>query len=250
MPPSRPQRGRPETRHASSGSPAAPTRCMMASPIPLRVAADMAGAIRFELRGNRHIAGALHRRDGVFPGPGRQRGATFRRGKDSRGRDCRSGSCVFVFRNEPQRGCAGNGTGSRRHRLEQPAPDRFEPRRRGICGTALSRRARHLQLRRRSRKDDAAVDYRWIGRGHVLAFGSVGDRGDRHVGGGHHLALAASGTNGTGARTERPQADKFRDRSSLLHRGFLLLLAIGVIDSATRMGFLTFLPFLLRGKRG
>jgi FSR family fosmidomycin resistance protein-like MFS transporter len=30
--------------------------------------------------------------------------------------------------------------------------------------------------------------------------------------------------------------------------GFPLLLAIGVIDSATRMGFLTFLPFLLRGK--
>ena len=31
-------------------------------------------------------------------------------------------------------------------------------------------------------------------------------------------------------------------------RGFPLLLAIGVIDSATRMGFLTFLPFLLRAK--
>ena len=31
-------------------------------------------------------------------------------------------------------------------------------------------------------------------------------------------------------------------------RGFRLLLAIGVIDSATRMGFLTFLPFLLKMK--
>jgi len=31
-------------------------------------------------------------------------------------------------------------------------------------------------------------------------------------------------------------------------RGFALLLAIGIIDSATRMGFLTFLPFLLRVK--
>jgi MFS family permease len=30
--------------------------------------------------------------------------------------------------------------------------------------------------------------------------------------------------------------------------GFSVLLAIGVIDSATRMGFLTFLPFLLQGK--
>ncbi len=31
-------------------------------------------------------------------------------------------------------------------------------------------------------------------------------------------------------------------------RGFPLLLAIGILDSATRMGFLTFLPFLLRAK--
>jgi MFS family permease len=31
-------------------------------------------------------------------------------------------------------------------------------------------------------------------------------------------------------------------------RGFALLLSIGIIDSATRMGFLTFLPFLLRIK--
>jgi MFS family permease len=32
------------------------------------------------------------------------------------------------------------------------------------------------------------------------------------------------------------------------HGGFLLLLAIGIIDSATRMSFLTFLPFLLKAK--
>src|SRR6201997_689132 len=32
------------------------------------------------------------------------------------------------------------------------------------------------------------------------------------------------------------------------HTGFALLLTIGIIDSATRMGFLTFLPFLLRAK--
>jgi FSR family fosmidomycin resistance protein-like MFS transporter len=36
--------------------------------------------------------------------------------------------------------------------------------------------------------------------------------------------------------------------TSVMTRGFCTLLAIGVIDSATRMGFLTFLPFLLRGK--
>lgn len=34
----------------------------------------------------------------------------------------------------------------------------------------------------------------------------------------------------------------------LQRRGFGLLLTIGIIDSATRMGFLTFLPFLLRAK--
>src|SRR6516164_6542347 len=34
----------------------------------------------------------------------------------------------------------------------------------------------------------------------------------------------------------------------LVGRGFLLLLAIAMIDSATRMGFLTFLPFLLKDK--
>ncbi|MGC1889189.1 MAG: MFS transporter [Stellaceae bacterium] len=49
-------------------------------------------------------------------------------------------------------------------------------------------------------------------------------------------------------RANRHEAGKVRDRSSLLHNGFPLLLAIGVIDSATRMGFLTFLPFLLRAK--
>src|SRR5437763_1289021 len=35
---------------------------------------------------------------------------------------------------------------------------------------------------------------------------------------------------------------------ALILTGFALLLFIGVIDSATRMGFLTFLPFLLRAK--
>jgi MFS family permease len=38
--------------------------------------------------------------------------------------------------------------------------------------------------------------------------------------------------------------------SSPVKRGFGLLLAIGIIDSATRMAFLTFLPFVLRSKGG
>ena len=64
------------------------------------------------------------------------------------------------------------------------------------------------------------------------------------------LLLLRSGPMERAARTpaNRHEAGEVRDRSSLLHNGFPLLLAIGVIDSATRMGFLTFLPFLLRAK--
>jgi FSR family fosmidomycin resistance protein-like MFS transporter len=53
-----------------------------------------------------------------------------------------------------------------------------------------------------------------------------------------------------GAVHARNQSDisKAHDRAGLLRNGFPVLLAIGVIDSATRMGFLTFLPFLLRAK--
>jgi len=45
--------------------------------------------------------------------------------------------------------------------------------------------------------------------------------------------------------SDRSQA---HDTTGLLHNGFPLLFTIGVIDSATRMGFLTFLPFLLQAK--
>jgi len=46
----------------------------------------------------------------------------------------------------------------------------------------------------------------------------------------------------------QPSKGKTDERIYLSRSGFALLLAIGVIDSATRMGFLTFLPFLLRAK--
>src|SRR6516225_2816236 len=69
------------------------------------------------------------------------------------------------------------------------------------------------------------------------------------VGGGSHLAGAASRADGERSvrAGERHDIGKVRDRASLLHNGFPLLLAIGVIDSATRMGFLTFLPFFPAG---
>ncbi len=50
-------------------------------------------------------------------------------------------------------------------------------------------------------------------------------------------------------RTEAPAPNsKAHERANPPRSGFALLLTIGVIDSATRMGFLTFLPFLLRAK--
>lgn len=50
-------------------------------------------------------------------------------------------------------------------------------------------------------------------------------------------------------RTEIPSKDGAASKpANPPHRGFALLLAIGIIDSATRMGFLTFMPFLLRAK--
>ena len=57
--------------------------------------------------------------------------------------------------------------------------------------------------------------------------------------------LPTTQCSGTDAPLRDPKAG---ERSYPPRRGFLLLLAIGIIDSATRMGFLTFLPFLLRAK--
>jgi FSR family fosmidomycin resistance protein-like MFS transporter len=58
-----------------------------------------------------------------------------------------------------------------------------------------------------------------------------------------HVPTARSG------RTDAPPVSSSADAPvSRPRRGFALLLATGVIDSATRMGFLTFLPFLLRAK--
>ena len=59
--------------------------------------------------------------------------------------------------------------------------------------------------------------------------------------------LAAHGLPSRSVKAEvgsKPESD----RSARSGRGFSLLLAIAMIDSATRMGFLTFLPFLLKMK--
>lgn len=64
------------------------------------------------------------------------------------------------------------------------------------------------------------------------------------------ILLSLSGSEiGHFNRTDSSPGDcKAGERTNLLSSGFVLLLAIGIIDSATRMGFLTFLPFLLRSK--
>jgi MFS transporter, FSR family, fosmidomycin resistance protein len=56
-------------------------------------------------------------------------------------------------------------------------------------------------------------------------------------------------------KTSRPEPDRPTplpdpgiDQRAPPRDGFALLLAIGIIDSATRMGFLTFLPFVLKAK--
>ena len=62
------------------------------------------------------------------------------------------------------------------------------------------------------------------------------------------LLLRPVSSAATARARNRSDRSKTHDLSSLMPNSFPLLLTIGVIDSATRMGFLTFLPFLLRAK--
>jgi MFS family permease len=60
--------------------------------------------------------------------------------------------------------------------------------------------------------------------------------------------LAVRGLPGRGAGAGEAAAKAAADEPPASGRGFPLLLSIAMIDSATRMGFLTFLPFLLKMK--
>ncbi len=81
----------------------------------------------------------------------------------------------------------------------------------------------------------AVMSWRWTG----TAVGIIGVLGAVAI----LLSLRAV-TSVSAVRTPiRPDRGEARDWT-----GFPLLLIIGVIDSATRMGFLTFLPFLLQSK--
>jgi MFS transporter, FSR family, fosmidomycin resistance protein len=60
--------------------------------------------------------------------------------------------------------------------------------------------------------------------------------------------LAVRGLPGWTAEPAKHDASAAAPAAPRQRRGFPLLLAIAMIDSATRMGFLTFLPFLLKSK--
>jgi MFS transporter, FSR family, fosmidomycin resistance protein len=86
----------------------------------------------------------------------------------------------------------------------------------------------------------AVISWRWAG----TAVGVIG-----LLGAGAILLSLRAVTSARAVRTSnRPEQGKAPDWTKLLRGGFPLLLTIGVIDSATRMGFLTFLPFLLQSK--
>jgi FSR family fosmidomycin resistance protein-like MFS transporter len=86
----------------------------------------------------------------------------------------------------------------------------------------------------------AVISWRWTG----TAVGVMG-----LLGAGAIVLLLRAVTPASVLRTPiRSEQDKAPDWTRLLRHGFPLLLTIGVIDSATRMGFLTFLPFLLQSK--
>ncbi len=86
----------------------------------------------------------------------------------------------------------------------------------------------------------AVISWRWTG----TAVGVIG-----LLGAGAILLSLRVVTAASAVRTPiLSEQGKAPDWTKLLRNGFPLLLSIGVIDSATRMGFLTFLPFLLQSK--
>jgi MFS transporter, FSR family, fosmidomycin resistance protein len=86
----------------------------------------------------------------------------------------------------------------------------------------------------------AVMSWRWTG----TAVGVIGLLGAVAI----LLLLRPARLPSTVSAPGRCDREKAADGTKLRRNGFPLLLIIGVIDSATRMGFLTFLPFLLQSK--
>ena len=126
---------------------------------------------------------------------------------------------------------------------------------RGVCRYRRARSPGHLQFRRRSRKDGVARRDRVAAGRDAVALGVGSDRHARPGRGGPDPAAAAALVFASRMRNEcrnaapREAAAGHRPAAQSCQRGgFPLLLAIGVLDSGTRMGFLAFLPFVLRAK--
>ena len=85
----------------------------------------------------------------------------------------------------------------------------------------------------------AVISWRWTG----TVVGVIG-----LLGAGAVLLSLRAVPSASAVAAIRSEQGKAPDWTKLLRNGFPLLLTIGVIDSATRMGFLTFLPFLLQSK--
>ena len=93
--------------------------------------------------------------------------------------------------------------------------------------------ARHLQFRRRYRQNGAAGGSLAAARADALAADARAARRDRARGGAGDLRRSRRAMAGGSRQGRRQTASRIRRRAP----GFPLLLSIGVIDSATRMGF-------------
>ena len=112
---------------------------------------------------------------------------------------------------------------------------------------ALDEGARHLQFRRRHRQDVGAGGGLADAGAAAVAAGARDHGPGRPCGrGGDLLAGAAASGRGHAAASAEKKAATRGGRGSRF--GFPVLLSIGMIDSATRMGFLIFLPFVLIAK--
>ena len=195
---------------------------------------------------NRAVACALCRGDGRIPGAGGLARRAPRRTAGPGPRDRARRPRVSPHRRERRVRRTRRGAGPRRSRLERAAPDRRE-----LVSEAFSSH----------RSRPALAGYNFSGDLGKMVLPAVTAwlltlmpwrAATAMIGvGGLVAAVAILAVRGVPGRSTRPREAAGESGIagwSRLGRGFSLLLAIAMIDSATRMGFLTFLPFLLKSK--
>jgi len=195
---------------------------------------------------NRAVACALCRGDGRIPGAGGLARRAPRRTAGPGPRDRARRPRLSPRRRERRVRRTRRGAGPRRSRLERAAPDRRE-----LVSEAFSSH----------RSRPALAGYNFSGDLGKMVLPAVTAwlltlmpwrAATAMIGvGGLVAAVAILAVRGVPGRSTRPREAAGESGIagwSRLGRGFSLLLAIAMIDSATRMGFLTFLPFLLKSK--